>query len=470
MKKFCFLFVILSLCLLLPSCATTRDLPPDMVITPSNVDDVAPDTKNQVQSGEYRKLIRAEKINNSGLQGAFWNNWVITSKGKIINLATKEVFSVCSDPLCEHRGDRCLKNVFLGSRSLLVSPNSTQGDLIIYVANTKSSISEDKTVSQNHRLLRCNYSTGEVSVLCENLPGPDFSLSIDSKTEVILFQQYLVNDVDEREYFLYLVNGKTGKVDILNINAPLSAKYVLDDMVYFGQSGGSMYCIDLSKKELTLEESATEIPENHSGYVYYTENPFEERVYVPDDIVPLCEKYGQETYQDFTGYDLYRINILQENPKPELVAQRVLKYGVNDDYVYYFEFDPQYVTSVLYTQHYDERGIKKIAMYSADDPDAPEADAMRNVFSGSYVPVHVLDTATLQEVAVIESEQYWIDSVQSKLMGDGMFVTWKGRAPEEYLTANSDIVRTKAFGYLYFNKPYLTFEDTVEFDLSESGF
>ena len=57
MQKFRFLLIALALCLLLPSCATVEDLPPDMVITPPDTEASLPDAESDVPQGDYRDIL-----------------------------------------------------------------------------------------------------------------------------------------------------------------------------------------------------------------------------------------------------------------------------------------------------------------------------------------------------------------------------------------------------------------------------
>ena len=131
MQKFRFLLIALVLCMLLPSCTPTVDM-----------GFASPDAG-------FRDIIYAGLLS----EGAFWNSWVITPKAKVIDLESREVFSVCSDPLCDHSGEGCARRVFLGADAILISQDSTQDDLILYIARSDLvSIVDDHTVIQNHQL------------------------------------------------------------------------------------------------------------------------------------------------------------------------------------------------------------------------------------------------------------------------------------------------------------------------------
>ena len=112
MRKVLTILIFLALCLIFSSCATTRDLPPDMVITPSEKV-VNPSNENNQPTAGYREIVRADTISSAGA-GVVWNNLVFTSS-RIINLETGEAISVCSDPLCDHHTDGCAKKVLMGA-------------------------------------------------------------------------------------------------------------------------------------------------------------------------------------------------------------------------------------------------------------------------------------------------------------------------------------------------------------------
>ena len=254
-------------------------------------------------------------------------------------------------------------------------------------------------------------------------------------------------------------------------NMLLSARYVVDDTVYCLDSiSGEYYCINLSHDELVIQKVDT--VKEYGDYRYYRENIVEEKIFIPDELLPLCEKYGVEPYRVFTKFDMYRVKIGEENAEPELVAQNILDGGRVGDYFYYYEFAPQHVISYFIDYYADEKGARHFLKYSLDDPDVPQSAHLVNEFNEYYVPIHILDVATLQEVTVIESEQYWVDPMYDlRLVGDGVFVTWQERDPLTYLNKMTNGYTPKRiFGYLYFNKPLLDETDLVTFDLSMSGF
>ncbi|MBQ8717796.1 MAG: hypothetical protein IJY66_00845 [Clostridia bacterium] len=192
MQKFRFLLIALALCLLLPSCATVEDLPPDMVITPPDTEASLPDAESDVPQGDYRDILFTPLFSN----GTFWKNWLFTPRAKIINLETGETFSVCNDPLCtNHNNKSCVQSIFIGVDAIMVSPASTQDDLVIYLGRREAaSIVDDHTVIHNYQLLRFHFYTGEVTVLAENLPGPQMLFWLDPKTENIFLSHYLLDD------------------------------------------------------------------------------------------------------------------------------------------------------------------------------------------------------------------------------------------------------------------------------------
>lgn len=466
MQKFRFLLIALALCLLLPSCATVEDLPPDMVITPPDTEASLPDAESDVPQGDYRDILFTPLFS----KGTFWKNWLFTPKAKIINLETGETFSVCNDPLCTNHNDvSCVQSIFIGVDAIMVSPASTQDDLVIYLGRREAaSIVGD----QNYQLLRFHFNTGEVTVLAEHLPGPQMLFWLDPKTENIFLSQYLLDDEGNREAFLYVINGKTGKTDILPINDfELSMEYAIGDTVYGSTSEGS-YCIDLSQKEPVMKKTEMETRSVYGGYQYYAEVVAERRVWVPDDVIPISEEYGRQPYKDFTEYDLYRVSILQENITPELVAQGITTYGMSENgkYLYYYDFAPQHVVSYFSCTREDEYGMRRYDCYEIGAPDVPEDATLLNVFTKNHAAIHVLDVSTLQEITVIESDEYYLEPFQTcfQILGDGVSVGWQRRDPQAYMGMKTNWDKT--YGYLYFNKPYLTFEDTVDIDLSASGF
>jgi len=389
MQKFRFLLIALVLCMLLPSCTPTAD----MGYIPTDDDSIATDTQPQTQNGEYRDIIGTEhmKLSGSSMQGALWNNLVFTSKAMVIDLETGETFSACSDPLCDHRGEGCARRVLLGADALLPSYSSTQDDLVLYIGRSDLvSIVDDHTVTYNHRILRYHFYTGEVTVLAENLAGPNMLFSIDPATDNLFLNQSLVNDDGEHDLYLYIVNGKTGKVQILpTADMGLSAQYVIGDTVYCTHNkSGNSYCIDLSPKKPVVQETEMETVGVHDGYKYYAEKVGEQRIWVPDDVIPISEEHGKEPYRDFTKYDLYRVSILQEDASPELVAQGIAEYGVNDRYVYYLDFAPEYRGSHWVATDFTKQVPDIVSYYAFDDPSVPEGAALRNIFREDYGPVH----------------------------------------------------------------------------------
>ena len=197
----------------------------------------------------------------------------------------------------------------------------------------------------------------------------------------------------------------------------------------------------------------------HGGYKYYAEKVGEQRIWVPDDVIPISEEHGKEPYRDFTKYDLYRVSILQENATPELVAQGIAEYGVTDRYVYYLDFAPEYRGSHWVATDFTKQGADIVSHYAFDDPSVPEGAALRNIFREDYGPLHILDTVTLEQVATLDSEECYMDIHTLEFMGKGVFAVFKN--------ADDLSMRTESLtGYLYFNKPLLDETDLFVFDLS----
>ena len=464
MQKFRFLLIALALCLLLPSCATTADMgyvPPDTQVPSS-------DTENKVPQDDYREIVTAKYI-GGGRNGVFWNNLLFTSQAEVINIETGEVISACSDPLCNHSGDSCARSVLLGA-NMLVSSSSSQNDLVLYISNNDTDISADKSVTRNYKILRYHFYTGEATVLAENLPSDPVFFGIDPLTENLYLQQRSVNEAGETEAFLYILNGKTGDLGVIPTpDMYLSVQCAVGDVIYCIDGNGSgYYSIDLLQEELAITAVA-EPPLGNASYRYYRENITEERVYIPDELLPLCEEYGVEPYCVYTKFDMYRVKEGEEDTEPELVAQNVFTGARAGDYFYYYEFAPQYVCSYFVDYYTDEKGARKSLSYSVDDPDVPQSARLFHSFRQYYVPIHILDAETLQEITVIESEEYWIEPLFNlHFANDGVFVTWEQRDTEaDFLKdENANLNRVRVFGYLHFNKPNLPYEDTVVFDVS----
>ena len=340
MQKFCFLLIALALCLLLPSCATVEDLPPDMIVTPPDKEEIpTTDTGEQVQKGEYRKLLTTSSIGASR-KVVYWNNLVFTSKAEIINLENGRVLSACSDPLCDHQKDSCANRVLQAAKAIQASHASPRDELVLYVMRQMLvSVIDNQTPVFSNKILRYHFNTGEMTVLVEDLPGGGSSFYLDPVTDNIFFYQSLLNDAGETETYLYILNGLTGKMDIVPmIDVAFTVKYVIGDVVYgTNAQSGQHYCIDLSQKKLVIEEAEANENLESSEYRYYRENEVEERVYIPDELIELYEELGGKPYRDFTKYDLYRVNLKQENATPELVAKGIAYHKVEGDYVIYHD-------------------------------------------------------------------------------------------------------------------------------------
>ena len=457
MRKIALLLVILLLCALIPSCTSV----PEQPTSGKEIGEV---------EDSYRRMIYTQPL-SPGRGGAFFNNLLYTSMGTVINLAAREMFVACSDPLCNHSEWTCATVALKSSNGILISPNSAPDDLVFYLGERQFvGIDEDRHVTFNHRILRYHFYTGDLSVLAENLPSEPSSFCIDPWTENLFFQQRVVNEAGETEASLYILNGKTGKLEIIPTpNIYPSVRCAIGDVVYFTDPrDGMYYSVDLSQKERVVMEA--EEPVIDDTYRFYEDNPTEVQVPVPDELLPLCEEYGKKPYKTYTKHDLYRVKKGDKNATPELVAKDISYFGYNDDYVFYCEFDPKYVIAYYLTLYHDERGVRQYQTYPLETVDVPQNADLVIDFEEYYAPIHVLDAKTLEEVAVIASEGYYIQPQSDlELVNDGIFVTWKYLDPQMYLrrlTGGSDEVQ-KTFGYLYFDKHDLTYEDTVVFRLSE---
>ncbi len=395
---------------------------------------------------------------------AFFNNFAITAKGAIINLETNEEFSACNDPLCNHQNQYCEEMILKLNRSIMTSPSSTPDDLILYMTRTLFGVTTDEESQPlqalaNDQIIRYHYYTGELVVLCEHLPGSGSSFYLDPKTENLIFYNYVVTDSGKEELALYIVNGWTGECRIVPTpDMNLSLEYAIDDTLYFRDFlSNAAYSMDLSREKLALDHAEMiDCIDISNGYAYYLEKVGEERLYVPDDILPLCEQYKKESFQDFELYDLYRVNIMDKDAQPELVAERVSsRIGCVENYVYYYEFAPEYLLSYFsYVSVLD----RKFGNYRIDDPSVPHNAILFNVFAEEMGALHILDADTLEPVAVIDAEQYEI-SPPGTFSNSGVFIDFDGCEIEDFLEDSGRVARKS--GYIPFNKPFLTDEDII---------
>ncbi|MBQ7337383.1 MAG: hypothetical protein IJW40_11725 [Clostridia bacterium] len=412
------------------------------------------DVQNALQDAGYRDICFP-------YMGGFaiWDHWALTTHGEFVDLTTYEMFSACNDPLCAHSSQHCAQNTLEWSEFVLVSPNSTQDDLIFYIQAMSSRQLSDGTMIPNKYLARYHYYTGEIVVLYDNLTVKAQSFGLDPATENLFVVDYINNDEGETERAIYIINGKTGKRQMIDIPCKsFSIKYAIGDILYCMDSiNGTFYQIDLSVKEPVWEtiEMINCIDVSH-GYAYYLEKIGEEQLRVPDDIVPLCEQYGKEPVRNFESYNLYRVNIMEKNAHPELVAEGVTSMsGCVGNYVCYYEYEPKYLFSYFSFVSFADRTYGN---YRIDDPNIPANAVLFNVFSENVGALHILDADTLEPIAVIDSEQYAIKPT-FKLSTLGIFVDFEGCEVEHYLSGSGTTV-IKA-GYIPFAKGSLTDEDVV---------
>ncbi|MBR0443178.1 MAG: hypothetical protein IIX15_02440, partial [Clostridia bacterium] len=322
----------------------------------------------------------------------------------------------------------------MASDCMVISPNSAADDLVFYLANTELvGVGENHQGIFNHRILRYHFYTGDLTVLAEHLPSEPIGFSIDPQTENLFFDQHVVNEAGETEVSLYILNGRTGKLKIIPTpNIYPSVTCIIGDVVYLmNYKDGTSYSVDLSQKEPALMEAE---PMLNGSYLFYEDNPTEVQIPVPDELLPLCEEYGKEPYKIFTKSDLYRVIKGDESATTVLVAKDISYFGYNDDYVFYCEFDPKYVIA-YYLTLYNDRGVRQYQTYPLDAPNVPHNANLVIDFEQRNAPIHVLDAETLEEVAVIYSEGYYIEStLDLRFVNDGAFVTWRYLDPQMYLT------------------------------------
>ena len=455
MKKVFYLCgIALILCLLLTSCVSASD---SLTVDPGTSNPVPSDPKPQPQpveeipEGEYRDVVYTSTL-NSGTRGSGGHDLVVTSSSLVIDLETLKSRYACGEEGCGHTKDSCPAYILRTGNTVLLSSDSTPDNVIGYISDTNRG-----------QIYRLDFSTGEKTVLCDKLPKDGFSFGIDPMTDNIFITLSVVGDDEQIEHYLYVVNGKTGQLRTLDtLDAGLRARYVIGDVVYCSDYlGDGSYRVDLSQESLALKETRLETEYICGGYRYYRENVVEERVSVPDDLISLCEAYGKEAYREFTKYDLYRVNVLQKDAAPEFVAANVIASGRNADYVYYYEFAPEHVVSYYMYYFQDEKNVRHYESYTLDAANVPEGVGLVNEFNGYYAPIHILDAKTLKEVAVIDSEEYWIDPTSDlRLAGDGVFVTWQSRDEQVYVERLTTGRKKITFGYISFAKPNLTDEDT----------
>ncbi len=397
-----FILCPIILLLILTSCTPIPDEIPGLSEN-HGTDDDHTDTPGAVIDDGYRDVY----ISNDILRDRYG---IAFDGGNVIALDTNEVFSACNDPLCDHTSHYYCAERILSDSSIMVSPSSTPDDLILYLSRRLVNVKFDEETQTaeglvNDQILRYHYYTGELVVLCENLLRfPNF-FGLDPKTENIFFSSYAVNDAGESENTLYILNGKTGEMrTVPTSNRTFDPAYMVDDVLHGYLTADDMvYSIDLSSEEPVLEETGMRCKSVYDRYAYYTEKVGEERLYVTDDVRALCEQYG-DPYKDFSIYDFYRVNIMEEDAEPELIARGVSEGNCTGKYVYYYEYvTPQYIESYLTFRYGTEvlaaNRSGRPTSYPLGDPDAPENMIMRHSFSKSDGEQHVLDMKTLEPVA-----------------------------------------------------------------------
>ncbi|MBQ7338218.1 MAG: hypothetical protein IJW40_07165 [Clostridia bacterium] len=462
MSKYKLPILFILICLLFSSCTPISDEIPD--ISSINTNDA-----DQSEEDGYRDLIHANNY-------AVWNGMVFTQAGMIINLETGEIFSACNDPLCDHTSEHCAENILKRATLIAVSPSSTKEDLVFYISRNLYEVTGDGTPEQlregisNHQIIRYHYFSGKVEILCEKLLRFPGTISIDPKTEEIYFPCYILNENEETEVALYILDTQTKQLRTVgSYKKTISPRYAIGDTLYCmaSPSDGIVYSLDLSRERLTLEQTMSTYTNVHGGYAYYKEKVGEERLYVSDDVIALCEQYGQ-TYKDFEIYDFYRVDITEEQAEPELIAERITEGGCMGNYVYYYEDAPEYAYSYLTLTSGPAIAAAirngQSGEYRLDAPNIPKDVVLFNVFSQYRVAMHILDAVTLEPVTVLDSETYEFSPSGVYVADDGAFISIY--ESESEFSEQDDNTRLSKSGYLRFDKPFLTDEDIIPLTLN----
>ncbi|MBQ7337866.1 MAG: hypothetical protein IJW40_05360 [Clostridia bacterium] len=426
MKKQMMTFVLAMLLLFLSACTPVSDNPPP----PSEEGEEG--EKNQVSQNDAEivdqdawdgKTIPSQRTLLPGHRSTFvWENHdvILTNSGTYIDINTGEEFSICFDPLCEaeqHNRPTCPQMIAKRSKHRLVSPYEGDGSMVLYMDTFVTNMM-DGVVALSRQFVRYDQKTQTIKILSDPMDLVGNTWYFDPYTRTIYFTAY--RSASESDMSMYSLDTTDGEVRLLcDTPVQMFAGYIEDDILYMNGSRHIGY-VDLMSDE--PEYQAYDNPALPSdfisvgmrkGYLYYSLYGDTTTLPLPDGIE---EKYPGETersYYERTSpeRDFYRIDLRNQNAVPEPLLQNVGLVNLDGDYLFCFNFEPQYFYSLVSVG---------ATYYLWDDPDAPHADRLHHFATCIGKELRVIRLDTMETCYTIELQRYNMPAVmQSHIRADG---------------------------------------------------
>ncbi len=398
--------LLLILSVLLVSCTPVdTELSPNYDATKkpaSEIDQSGVETPAQDQADE--SLFRDFLSSTSGSMLWEGHDFMITSQGKMVNITTGQVLSLCFDPICEqeeHLRDTCPELAISKGTNFIISPQESKDTLVIY-SDTYKFRTGATGVAYTPQLIRYDQATQTIEVLAEGVNLTGATWRFDPVENKIYYLAYRAESPTQLS--MYSLDTTTKEIQYLMDPSETVFPCCIKDQVIYLYGMVSVYALDLKNLEVGCQVHYTvELPYRikriSCGYIYVD---LRERSYysAPQEVLDRYEAtFDPQDPQYFTfNEDVYRIPLDAPDAIPELILEDVSLASIRNGILYYLKWDPFPVRSYIVD--------KKGKMYRWDDPNAPPDGELKYVFSVDGGDGGIIDLSTMTEEVTFALDHY----------------------------------------------------------------
>ena len=391
-------------------------------------------------------------------QYTVWNN-ILFGKKMIIDLSTGEQFSVCTDPLCDEYHANCEIATMNKIDCFVVDPNYNEGGPVL-CASAYETVFENGIITKIPYFVRYHYSTRESEILLKDFKLNETPWSYDSQTQTIYFMTYRVmEDVSgDAELMFCSLNTRTKELrELCTLDEQIICTSICGDILYAVAQSTTLYFMDMREETPSFKALPYRNGYSVNGYFYYSEPQDTIRATVPEEIEQLCEKYGSAPYREYQSKNLYRIDLVTEGAKPELIAENAWSWGISSQYILLMTLSPQYRYS--YINAYGN-------FYPPDATNVPMDSQVFHAFADYDGTARLLHADSLEEVAAFSSDRYFISALDMTTSQNGFFIYFSELTLEGFLGEKTSGKQNIFMGYLPFGSTVMTDEDIIPVQLN----
>ncbi|MBQ7337772.1 MAG: hypothetical protein IJW40_04865 [Clostridia bacterium] len=445
-------------CILMLTFISCTPVAPDM----EKSSDVPP--LSQTDPSDADVTARADYTNLGIASNQFVWNGLLFGRTTMLDLSSGDSYSLCTNPFCDESHIGCEIELMNNVHLFVLDPNYDENGPVLLASYFDRRL-ENGVIVETPYFLRYHFETREVEVLLKDFKLNSTPWAYDAKMQTIYYMIYKVKEdatsetTNETELVFCSLDVKSKKVrEICVIEEQIIPGCIIGDTLYTDSQSSTLYSINLREKSPQL------IPTGYRNgylvdgyYYYYTTSSSTVQTPVPDDVIPLCEKYGAAPYAQHRPKSSNRVDLTKADAQPELIAENIVYAAVNRRYILVKELSPQYRYSYLNFSN---------ACYPPNATNVPAASTLVHKFVDYDGSVEILRADTLESVAVIDLDSCYFSVVDMNTFEDGMIGYFSPETLENLLQSKTEGTSQTFAGYIPFNKPLLTDEDILPLNMN----